>query len=200
MLFLLLTNFIILSKFSGYHSNTTWITTSHLYFIFTFHYYNFSSVLIQKRYTSTSTILQLYFSFINPYLDYNLLNWSSAPPSNMDCPRLSTKKAIRTILSKSKQEHALPFFKTINILPLDELIKQKSGTYMWKLENNRPHPHIFRLLVSTQQFNYNKSNSHINIFYPRLEYAKRHIIYGVKVLHRLIFRFFEGFHFFGKNQ
>ena len=52
MLFLLLTNFFILSKFSGYHSNTTWITTSHLYFIFTFHYYNFSSVLIQKRYTS----------------------------------------------------------------------------------------------------------------------------------------------------
>ena len=88
-----------------------------------------------KDFVMQSTLRSLYFPVIHPYLDYDLLNWSSVPPSNMDCLRLSNKKAVRTILSKNKQEHTLSLFKTLNFLPLDGLIKQKRGTYMWKLKN-----------------------------------------------------------------
>ena len=77
-----------------------------------------------KDFVMKSTSRSLYFSFIHPYLDYNLLNWSSAPSSNMDCLRLSTKKTVQIILSKNKHEHAPPLFKDLNILPLDDLIKQ----------------------------------------------------------------------------
>ena len=88
-----------------------------------------------KEFVTQSTLKTLYYSFIQPYLDYNIINWSSAPSSNFECLRVSTKKAIRTILSKNKREHTLPLFKELNILPLDELIKLRRASYMWKIKN-----------------------------------------------------------------
>ena len=90
---------------------------------------------ILKNIVTKSTLRTLYYSFIFPYLDYNLLNWSSAYPTNLDCLNVSNKKAVRFILSKKGREHAAPF-KDLDILPLDQLIKLKCGTFMWELDNN----------------------------------------------------------------
>ena len=91
---------------------------------------------ILKNIVTNSTLRTLYYSFIFPYLDYNLLNWSSAYPTNLDCLNVSNKKAVRIILSKKGREHAVPLFKEFDILPLDEFIKLKRDTFMWKLDNN----------------------------------------------------------------
>ena len=114
----------------------------------------------------------------------NIINWSSAPHSNLECLRISTKKAVRTILSKNKREHALPLFKELSILPLDDHIKLRRATYMWKLKN--------KLLPNslTSWFRVNESvianRIHDDTSYllqqPRLEYTKRSISYtGVKI-------------------
>ena len=136
-----------------------------------------------KEYVTQSTLKSLYFSFIQPYLEYNIINWSSAQPSNMDCLKFSTKKAVRTILSKNKREHALPLFKSLNILPLDELIKLKKGTYMWKLKNKLLPPSLtswFQINTSEIVDRINTNKYHLPN--PRLEYAKRHITFsGVKL-------------------
>jgi len=96
---------------------------------------------------------------------------------------LSNKKAVRTILSKNKHEHALPLFKELNILPLQEFIKLRRASYMWKLKNG-----ILPVSLSMQ---FQKNNSEIagRIFpnsyvlpYARLEYAKRHITYSGVIL------------------
>ena len=50
------------------------------------------------------------------------MNWSCAPPSSLDCLKVSSNKAVRTILSENKREHVLPLFKELDILPLDELL------------------------------------------------------------------------------
>ena len=53
--------------------------------------------------------------YINIWADtratYNIINWISAPTSNLECLKVSTKKAVRTILSKHKREHALALSK-----------------------------------------------------------------------------------------
>ena len=64
-----------------------------------------------KDFVSSSTLKSLYYSCIYPYLDYNLLNWSSTSTSNLNCLRFSIKKAVRVILSKNKQEHSTPLVK-----------------------------------------------------------------------------------------
>ena len=88
---------------------------------------------IMKNIVTKSTLRTLYYSFIFPYLDYDLLNWSSAYPTNLDYLNVSNKKAVRIILSNKAREHAAPLFKELDILPLDELIKLKRGTSMWTI-------------------------------------------------------------------
>ena len=78
-----------------------------------------------KDYVTISTLKTLYYSFIYPYLDYNIINWSSAAPTNLKILAISNKKAVRTILSKNRQEPSRPLFKQLEILPLDELIRFK---------------------------------------------------------------------------
>ena len=144
-----------------------------------------------KDYVTQPTLKSLYYSFIHHYLNYNLINWSTAQSSNMDCLRLSCKKAVRTILSKNKREHALPLFKILNILPLDELIKLKRGEYMWKIKNNLLPKSLNSWFHTNNSDIVNRINTNItsginikkyHLPNPRLEYAKRHITYsGVKL-------------------
>ena len=131
-----------------------------------------------KDLVAKSTLRTLYFSLIFLYLDYNLLNWSSTYPTNLDCLNISNKKAVRLILSKNGREHASPLFKELDILPLEEHIKLKRGTFMWKLDNN--------LLPQSNSTWFSLNNSVIIntlnlskycIPNPRIEYAKRHNIY-----------------------
>ena len=136
-----------------------------------------------KDFVSLSTLKSLYYSCIYPYLDYNLLNWSSTSTSNLNCLRFSIKKAVHVILSKNKQEHSTPLFKKLQILPLDELIKFKRCIFMWKLDNNMlPES-------STKWFTTNNSDiikrlnlSKYRIPNPRTEHAKRHNTYSATKL------------------
>ena len=46
------------------------------------------------------------------------------------------KKAIRIITFSKRQDHTLPLFHKLEILPLDSCIKLKQATFMWKVEHN----------------------------------------------------------------
>ena len=98
-------------------------------------------ILSKIRYFATKhVLLNLYYSFIQSYANYSLLNWSATPSSNLDCIRLSIKKAIRIIAFENKFEHTMPLFKEYQVLPLDSLIKHKKATLVWKLANGYIHP------------------------------------------------------------
>ena len=114
-----------------------------------------------KDLVTSSTLKSLYYSFVYPYLDYNLLNWSSASNSNLNCLRLSNKKAVRTMLSKNKYEHAAPLFKQLGILPLDKMIKLKRASFMWKLNN--------KILPKSTEKWFKKKNS---LIMNRLHFSK----------------------------
>ena len=130
---------------------------------------------ILKNIVTKSTLRTLYYSFIFPYLDYNLLNWSSTYPTNLDCLNVSNKKAVRIILSKKGREHAGPLFKDLDILPLDELIKLKRGTFMWKLDNNLlPQSNSGWFKLSNSVIRKRLNLSKYRIPNPRIGYTKRH--------------------------
>ena len=138
---------------------------------------------ILKNIVTKSTLRTLYYSFIFPYLDYNLLNWSSDYPTNLDCLNASNKKAVRIILSKKGREHAAPLFKELGILPLDGLIKLKRGTFMWKLDNNLlPQSNSGWFSLSNSVIRKRLSLSKYHIPDPRIGYTKRHNIYSATKL------------------
>ena len=72
----------------------------------------------------------LYFSFIQPYVDYNILNWSATNKTNLECIRISLKKAVQIISFKQRQEHSAPLFQNLEILPLDQHIIYTKSTYV----------------------------------------------------------------------
>ena len=122
---------------------------------------------ILKYIVTKSTLRTLYYSFIFPYLDYNLLNWSSAYPTNLDCLNVSQQKSCKNHSIKKGREHAAPLIKELDILPLDELIKLKRGTFMWKLDS------VIRKRLNLRKY---------HIPDPRIGYTKRHNIYSATKL------------------
>ena len=138
---------------------------------------------ILKNIVTKSTLRSLYYSFIFPYLDYNLLNWSSAYPTNLDCLNVSKKKICKNYSIKKGREHAAPLFKELDILPLDELIKLKRGTFMWKLDNNMlPQSNSGWFSSSISVIRKRLNLSKYRIPNPRIGYTKRRNIYSATKL------------------
>jgi hypothetical protein len=69
-----------------------------------------SILSLMRHYVPQTTLLSLYFTFINSHIDYNLLNWGTAPPSILETVSSKTRKAIRIISFKEKEESSLPLF------------------------------------------------------------------------------------------
>ena len=140
-----------------------------------------------RHYIPKNTLICLYYSFINSYIEYGLLNWSSAPTTNLDVIRLCTKKAIRLITFKNKTEHTTPLFKELGILPMDHLIKHKQATFMWKLTNNLiPTPVKYLFKPSTSLIDTRQGHKYL-LPAPRLNISQRHITYsGVKTWNTVV--------------
>ena len=83
----------------------------------------------------SNTLRSLYFSFNNPYIDYNLLNWGMAGSTRLNTIHLKMKKAVRVISFKPLDHPTADLFKDLNILPFDKSVKLKYGKFMWRLEN-----------------------------------------------------------------
>ena len=136
-------------------------------------------VLSKIRYFSTKNVLlNMYYSFVQSHISYNLLNWSCANTTAINPLRNCIKKVVRIIQFKNKYEHTLPIFKELNILPLDAQIKHKQAMFMWKLSNN-----LIPLPVSNlfNQINNNQNNKY-KLPNPKSEFGKRLVNYScVKV-------------------
>ena len=89
-----------------------------------------------RHYVPNSVLRSLFFSFINPHTDYNLLNWSMAPTTKLDTIAKKIKKAVRIISFEDSDSHSIPLFKKQNILPLAYSIKTKHAKFMWQLYND----------------------------------------------------------------
>ena len=88
-----------------------------------------------RHYVPSSTLRPLYFSFMNSYIDYNLLNYGMASDTNLNVINLKIKKAVRIICFKDNDDPTEPLFKELGILPLDKSIELKYAKFMWRLHN-----------------------------------------------------------------
>ena len=128
-----------------------------------------------RHYVPNSVLRSLYFSFINPHIDYNLLNWSMAAPTNLVSIENKVKKAVRIISFENSYSPSTPLFKKLNILPLTYSIKTKLAKFMWKLYNNK--------LPSTLSANFrSNSRTHISHYESRLTSLDKFVLFeGPKI-------------------
>ena len=76
-------------------------------------------------YVPSDALRSLYYSFINSYTDYNLLNWGMAAPTNLSTLNNKLKKSVRIISFKDSDHPSVPLFKEHKILPLHKSIELK---------------------------------------------------------------------------
>jgi hypothetical protein len=123
-----------------------------------------------RHYVPESTLRSLYFTFINSHTDYNLLNWGTAPSSYMDTIHSKTRKAIRIISFKDKDEPHIPLFIKHSILPVDKNLELKQASFMWKLVNEMLPPSLSK--------NFRINRNQIVLSHNRLDTSAKHITYA----------------------
>jgi hypothetical protein len=97
---------------------------------------------LARKYFNQPTLLQLYHSFIFPYLSYCNLAWGNAADSTLWPLYKKQKLAIRLIANIPRGSSSLPFCKKNAILRLPEIYKQSMGIFMYKFNHNQL-PDIF---------------------------------------------------------
>ena len=133
-----------------------------------------------RHYVPNGVPRSLYFSFLNPYIDYNLLNWGMAAPTNLNPLNLKLKKAM-CIMSfvKDSDYPSTPLFKDLKILPLTQSIEMKYAKYIWKLKNGVLPNCLSSNFTSNVRTQYSRS-------FSRLKSVNRFILYeGPRIWDRL---------------
>ena len=124
-----------------------------------------------RHYVPKSVLRSLYFTFINSHIDYNLLNWGTAPLANIEKISRKTRKAIRIISFKTHDEEPIPLFKHLSILPLEETLLLKQAKHMWKLQHD--------LLPTSLSSTFKSNNrSQLALSHNRLAQSSKHITFA----------------------
>ena len=81
-----------------------------------------------------STLKQLYYTLIYPYLTYGLMSWGTAYQTKLNKIKVSQNNCIRCIFFANKRESPTPYFTLLEILKLENIFKLKIGTLVHKIQ------------------------------------------------------------------
>ena len=89
-----------------------------------------------RYYVDEACLLKMFYSFVQSYINYNIINWSCTYQSFLNSIEKKLKKAIRIIsFAKTKYDHTEPLFKKHKILPFKEQVAYRKAIFMWKVTN-----------------------------------------------------------------
>ena len=87
-----------------------------------------------RHYMPMSTLKQLYYTLINPYLTYGIMSWGTAYQTKLHKIKISQNNCIRDIFFANKRESPTPYFRLLEILKLEKIFKLKIGALMHKIQ------------------------------------------------------------------
>ena len=85
-----------------------------------------------RRYLDNTTLTNMYYSFVFPYLIYCVEIWGSSHKSYLDPLVKIQKKCIRTIFFSEYLAPSEPLFQKLNILNFEKLVIQRISLMMFK--------------------------------------------------------------------
>jgi hypothetical protein len=88
-----------------------------------------------RQFLNTSTLLQLYYSFLYPYLSYCCIIWGNAPQSTL-WPIFRTQKyAVRIITNTRRRDSTKRSFHKLQLLRLPDIYKNYVLIFLYKFKN-----------------------------------------------------------------
>ena len=85
-----------------------------------------------KSYVDYSVLKIIYFSLVQPYLQYCLSSWGGAAQKHISKLFILQKLAVRSICNVGKREHSHSLFKHLGILKLNDIYNLQVGKMMHK--------------------------------------------------------------------
>ena len=86
-----------------------------------------------RQFLEKRDLLNLFYSYIYPYLIYCIEIWGCAAKSHMNPLYLTQKKIIRIITFSHYISHTQPLFQDLSILPLEKLVLYRIALIMYKI-------------------------------------------------------------------
>ena len=132
---------------------------------------------------SKAILKNLYFAFIQPHINYGLINWGCSATTNLEPIRKNIRKAIRIMGFRKYNDPVEPLLNEFKILTFDNNKKLIDNKFMWKLHNEEL-PIVFEKLFTKRKAFHNKDNGKEEFAIPAIntEYKRRFITYtGVKL-------------------
>ena len=111
-----------------------------------------------RHYVPISTLKQLYYTLIYPYLTYGLMSWGTAYQTKLNKIKVSQNNCIRCIFFANKTESPPPYFTLLEILRLENIFNLKIGALVHKIQYQKKDtpPALYDLVqLASAVHNYN---------------------------------------------
>ena len=89
-----------------------------------------------RRFINKKSLVDLYYSYVYPYLIYCIEVWGNAAQTHLHPLFLTQKKIIRIITFSQYLAHTEPLFLRLAILPLQKLIFNRIAIVMYTFDND----------------------------------------------------------------
>ena len=138
-----------------------------------------------RRYLSKGVLRTLFYAFVQPHIDYGLLVWGSATPSNLKPIKKNLQKAVRKILFKNRNQPTEPLFHELKVLDFDKHKFLTISSFMWQLTYDNI-PDTIKSSFNIRNRDYGVNNRKYHIPNISSEILKRNIVYqGPKIWNNL---------------
>ena len=98
-----------------------------------------------RHFVPLNTLQHIYRSLIQPYLLYGITAWGRADKIHRNKILCLQKRALRLMFFGDYKAHAVPFFISSSLLPLDLLYFKSVAVLMYDVSNNTSPPPISNL-------------------------------------------------------
>ena len=113
------------------------------------------------------TLIQLYYSFVYPYLLYGNIIWGTALKTYLERIEKLQKMAIRLIFNTRRREHTTPIFKREHIIKVRDLNEYVTTIFMHKLVHGKLPPYFGKMFISNASI-HDKNTRQTNQFHVPL--------------------------------
>ncbi|EDO33536.1 predicted protein [Nematostella vectensis] len=117
-----------------------------------------------------TTLTQLYYNLIYPYISYGIMSWGSASQTRLRPIKTKQNKCIRSIFFAPQRESPSNYYQLLRILNLDNIHNLRISSLVYKLQHfpdTMPKPLCNLILPATQVHSHNtRYASKGNLFRP----------------------------------
>ena len=116
-----------------------------------------------RHYVPKQILINTYNAHIQPHIDYCLPVWGYTYKTHLLPVQRQQRKAVRIMNFLKKRDDPAPFFKSDNLLCLDESLKLSSAKLIWKVQNCVIPPSIDSIFTRRNELSFHVPHRRIDV-------------------------------------